>query len=206
MSALAAFNKPEVREALLKLLESKSYRNELASAAILAMRLQDDPAYIVPLRVALAKRESEFTSQAFGRSLGTLAYLARNEEQRDDVREFLVPYVNHKKRNIQVAALNALGTLGDPKAIPVVETFVASKETPQRTAAERALADLRAGRRPVDDFKNLRTEVLDLQKQNRALKKQVDALEKKLEALSTKTATPGTKPPTRPTTKSPKTK
>ena len=34
----------------------------------------------------------------------------------------------------------------------------------------------------VDDFKNLRQEVLDLQKQNRELRKDLDDLKKKLEA------------------------
>ena len=35
--------------------------------------------------------------------------------------------------------------------------------------------------KPVDDFKNLRQEVLDLQKANRDLRKELDDLKKKLE-------------------------
>ena len=61
----------------------------------------------------------------------------------------------------------------------------ASRESPVRNAAERSLTELRTGRRPVDDFKNLRTEVMDLQKQNRDLKKQLETVEKKLDALAT---------------------
>jgi len=49
---------------------------------------------------------------------------------------------------------------------------------------------LRAGRKPADDFKNLRQEVLDLEKQNRDLQKQVDTLKKEVEA-----ANPPGKPP-----------
>jgi HEAT repeat protein len=77
----------------------------------------------------------------------------------------------------------ALGTLGDARAIPVLQRFAnADKSTPQRAAAERAIADLRAGRKPVDDFKNLRQEVADLQKANRDLRREVDDLKKKIEA------------------------
>ena len=76
-----------------------------------------------------------------------------------------------------------------PKAVAVLEKFAtASKESPERTAAERAVADLRAGRKPVDDFKNLRDEVLDLQKQNRELRKELDDLKKKVEAAEAKPA------------------
>ena len=187
---IGGYAKPEVHEALLQFLNSESYRNELADAAISAMRLQDDPAYLAPLLDALSKREAGFTSRGFGQGLRTLAYLARNEEKKDNVREFLMGYLNHQKRNIHLAAINALGALGDPKAIAVLEKFATSstKESPERTAAERAVADLRAGRKPVDDFKNLRDEVLELQKQNRELRKELDDLKKQVEVAGRKPA------------------
>ena len=92
---------------------------------------------------------------------------------------------------MQRAAISALGTLGDPKAIAVLATFTtASADSPQRAAAERAVAALRADRKPVDDFKNLRTEVVDLQKANRSLRKDLDDLKKKSEALAAAPTTP----------------
>jgi HEAT repeat protein len=194
IGSLGGYTQPEVRAILLRYLNSNSYRNELTGAAISAMSSQDDPAYVMPLQETLTKREADFTSRVFAQGLGTLAYLDRNEDKKDAVREFLVGYVNHRKQTIQLAAIRALQTLGDPKAIAVLEKFAtAAKDSPQRAAADRALTDLRAGRKPVDDFKNLRTEVVDLQKQNRDLKKQVDALEKKLDALTTKAAPPAKK-------------
>ena len=91
--------------------------------------------------------------------------------------------MNHKKRSVQLADLRALDTLGDPRAIAVLEKFAtASKTSPERAAAERAVVDLRAGRKPVDDFKNLRQEDLDLQKTNRDLRKELDELKKKFDA------------------------
>src|SRR5882724_4052568 len=180
---LAGYEKTEVRSLLLKFLDSQSFMNELADAAIGAIRLQDDPSYISPLLETLGKREPDFTSGGFARGLGTLAYLARNEEKKQAVRDFLIRYVNHKKRGIRLASLSALGTLGDSEAIVVLNKFAtAAKESPERGAAERAVTELRAARKPVDDFKNLRSEVLDLQKSNRELRKELEDLKKKLES------------------------
>ena len=180
---LSGYAKPEVHDTLLKFLNSESYRNELAIAAIGAMRSQDDPACISPLLETLSKREADFPSFGFAQGLGTLAYLARNEEKKNNVREFLVGHVNDKRETVQLAALRALDTLGDPKAIAVLETFAtASTESPERIAAARAVFDLRAGRKPVDDFKNLRQEVLDLEKSTRDLSKKLDDLKKQVEA------------------------
>jgi hypothetical protein len=134
----------------------------------------------------LSKRETVFTSRGFASGLGTLAYIARNEQKKEAAREFLVGKVTDKRQRIQLAAIAALGTLGDPQALAVVEKFtLAAKETPERAAAERAVTSLRADRKPVDDFKNLRQEVLDLKKANRDLRKDLDDLKKKVEAPKT---------------------
>jgi aminopeptidase N len=183
ITSLAGYAKPEVHDTLMKFLNSDSFHNELADAAVIAIRSQDDPAYIAPLEEALSKRATFFTSRGTGSGLSTLAYIARNEEKKQAVREFLLPYVSDKRERIQLAAISALGTLGDPKAIAMLEKFtMASKETPQGRTAERAVETLRTDRKPVDDFKNLRQEVMDLQKTNRALRKELDDLKKKVEA------------------------
>jgi aminopeptidase N len=182
IQAIGGYGKPETRDAVLKFLNSESYRNTLAAAAIRAIRLQDDPAYVKPLIDALFKRQSAFTSGGFGTGLETLGYISRNQENRDAPREFLMIQVTHLKQSVRLAAIRALEALGDPKALAVLQTFAgASRETPERSAAERAVTTLRAARRPVDDFKNLRNEVLDLQKQNRELRKELDDLKKKVE-------------------------
>jgi aminopeptidase N len=202
LRGMAGYSKPEVHDALIKSLGSHSFRNELAVAAIEAARAQDDPAYITPILETLAKSENDFTSRGFARGLDALAYLARNEEKKDKVREFLVLHVNSLKKPVQLASLNALGVLGDPKALPVVEKYAAaSAESRERTAAERAAASLRAARRPVDDFKNLRQEVTDLQKANRELNKELQDLKKKVEA---KEQAPAKGPPRKPPLQQPK--
>jgi aminopeptidase N len=191
---LGGYAKPEVHNTFIKFLNSDSYRNELAVAAIGGMRSQDDPVYVAALLENLSKHRDAYTSRGYAQGLSAVAYLARNEEKKDTVRNFLVDHVNDNKKTVQRAAISALGTLGDPQAIAVLETFAtASKETPERSAAERAIADLRAGRKPVDDFKNLRQEVLELQKANRELRKELETLKKTTEARAVATSDKGKK-------------
>ena len=196
--SLGGYAKADVHDTLLKYLDSESYRNELAGAAITAIRSQDDPSYIGPLLDNLSKREPAFTSRGFAQGLETLAWLARNQDNKDTVREFLLARVNHKKRSVQLAALSSLGTLGDPKTIPVLETFAsAARESPARAAAAQAVTTIRAGRKPVDDFKNLREEVLALEKANRDLRHELDDFKKQFEAKLTTPVSPssGSKTP-----------
>ena len=49
--------------------------------------------------------------------LRALGYLGRNEEKKEAVRDFLLGYVNHKKRTLRLASIDALGSLGEPQAI-----------------------------------------------------------------------------------------
>jgi len=183
LRGLGADPQPRVRDTLLRFLKSDSYRQRLAEAAIAAMRRQDDPAYVTPLQVALKQREAALPSAVFAGALDTLAWLARNEQKKDAVRAFLTGYVNHKKDRIQLAAIKALGTLEDPAAIPALEAFAGmAKDRPEQKEAERAIANLQSARKPADNLKDLRKEVLDVQKENRRLGRELEELKKKLEA------------------------
>ncbi len=180
LRGLAPYRQNDV---LLKFLKRESYRNQLADAAIAAMRAQDDPSYIAPLRETLAKQEAAFTSYGFAAGLEALAHLARNEKSRDDVREFLTGYLNHKRERLQLAAMRALGVLEDPKAIALLETFAsAAKDTPQQKEAEKAIAALRSVNKPADNLKDLRKEILDLQKKFRDQSKEIETLKKRCDA------------------------
>src|SRR5437773_431261 len=83
ISSLGVYPKKEVENILLRELNSDSYQNTIAEAAIRAMRAQNDPDYINPLIGALRHRESKFTSGGYARALETLAYLAREQEKKE---------------------------------------------------------------------------------------------------------------------------
>jgi aminopeptidase N len=198
LNAISAYHKPYVGELLRKYLRSDSYKNVLAEGAINGIRAQGDPQYIPNLLAALRDREKQFTSSGFARGIDTLAYIARHEENDDQdkqaVREFLLTQVNHKKQRVQIAVLSALGTLNDPKVIPVVEKFASDTvQSPERTAAEKALTALRDSRPPAAELGSLRREVLDLQKENRDLRKEFDNLKKKIDAIGKQDKSPPTR-------------
>ncbi len=183
LRALGPYAKPEVRDVLVKFLNTPSYRDRLAEAAIAGMKAQDDPAFAAPLLAALQSREATLMSTVFSAGLDALASLARNEAKKDSIRDFLTARVNSPKERVRLAAIAALGTLEDPRAIAALETFTAlAADRPEKAAADKALVQLRTARKPGEDLKGLRTEVLDLQKSNRELKKDLETLKKKIEA------------------------
>ncbi|MHC4286664.1 MAG: HEAT repeat domain-containing protein, partial [Planctomycetota bacterium] len=118
------------------------------------------------------------------RGLGTLAYVSRNEDDKTKVRKFLAGYVNHPNTRIQAGAINALGTLGDPKAIGIVETFSGddSGDHIQRSA-KNALKALREKKQLVpEEIVHLREAVEELRKGNEKLRDDMEDIKKRLDA------------------------
>jgi aminopeptidase N len=187
LRSLGSYSKPEVRDEILTALGSSSYRNSLADAAINAIRAQADPSYIPTLLTVLQNKEASFTSAGYARALETLARISRNENNKDAVRELLLKHMNSPKQRVQLAAIGALGTLEDTKAIgPLEKLMAAPKESPLRAAAEKAHNALLDTRKPAAEAASLRNEVLTLQRENRDLRKDLDDLKKKIDALNPK--------------------
>jgi len=169
---------------LLEYLGSKSFRNSLADAAIEVIRRLDDSFFIEPLRRTLSENERDFTSWGFARALDTLAHISRNEDNKTKIRTFLTGYVNHPKRNVQSGAIRALGTLGDSKAIGVLETF--SGDDPsnriQRSARD-ALRKLRETKQLVpDEIIRLRETIDKLSKETEKLHNDLEDIKNRLDA------------------------
>ena len=195
---LANDDKPEARDLLLPLLQSHSYRNSLADAAIAAMRVEDDISFLAPIRQALEQRRADFTSRGFAVGLDAVAFLARDQEKKDSVRQFIAGYVNDKNSVIRLGAIRALAGLQDSRALPLLQTFAnAGSQSPEQQAAVAAIQAIRSGRRPADNLNELRDTVLDLQKEVRQLRKDLDTLQNKLQA------NPQAKPAPRSSAKSP---
>jgi len=193
-AALDAWPTPAVREQLVELLRSQSYEQVLAGAAIRALRKQDDPITLTPVFAAVREREREWPRQVLSTGLDAVAYLARAEENKTAVRDYLIGQTTSLRRSTRVAGINALGTLEDARALPVLENFTtAAKTNSERQAAESAIAAIRSARKPPAELGTLRDEVRDLKQENRKLKTSVEKLEKKLEALAPPAAKPAAK-------------
>jgi aminopeptidase N len=187
INGLAQYADDQTRALLVQFLRSDSYRNRLADAAIGALRKQEDAGAIPTILSVLREREQVFTSRGYGSALEALAFLARDTEDKTVVREFLTGLTNHRKEMIQLAALRALGTLEDPRAVAVLETFAsAAKDTPQQRDAQRALDTISGARKRADNLSELRKEVSELQKDNRKLARDLEDLKKRIEAKPAK--------------------
>lgn len=184
--ALGAYSGATHFEALLTALKSDSHEEIVAEGAIAALRARVDPAAIEPLITELSNSANRFTSRGLAAGLQAVAALARDTEDKNRAYEFVLKHSTDARRVVQLAALRALGTLRDERAIPVLAHFGAgSPEAPESAAAKSALQDIRAERRPAAELQTLRTEVQDLKKQNDELKKSFEDLKKQFEARDT---------------------
>ncbi len=188
IEATGRYSSPQTRDVVETYLPSESYRNRLANAAIAALRTLDDAEYIGDLMAVLRDNQAQFRSWDFVRALDTLAYLARHQEDRSDVRRFLADYVNHPKQSIQGGAISALGTLGDPKAIPIVETFRGDEPRDYvERSATRALDDLRKEKPLVpEEIVEMRKQLDELKKETAKLREQLEDLQNKSDARTNK--------------------
>jgi aminopeptidase N len=183
--ALGAYPVDEVRATLVEHLRSSSYGQVLAEAAMEAIGGQHDPVYLEALLETLKAREHEFTTSGFTGGLGVLAAIAADESDKAIYREFLLGRLEHPKRSVQTAALQALGVLGDPRAIAALGTFAEGRKGDARVGvAEEAIGKLRAARGSSPELGVLRDEVLALQKQLRELRQEMEETSRKLEALA----------------------
>jgi aminopeptidase N len=190
---IAAYAKPELRKFLVRELGTASYHHRIAGSAIAGMRKQDDSFYVRPLRRHLKDSEDKFSSSGFSQALGTLAYLARNDEANDKtrVREFLIGHLDHLKERVAGAAIGALGELRDAKAIPILTTFaVADPDSAQGKSAQSAIDKIRKNAPPGNapaEVNRLRSQVQDLEKQLKGLSDELKAMQARFkEALESK--------------------
>ena len=175
---------------LLAWLGTNSFRQQVTGAVLGVLRDREDPSVVGDVLKFLRERGGALPTDVQSTGVSTLAWLARNESDKAAVREYLVSRVNDPRPQLRRAALSGLGTLGDPRAVPVLESFArSSKSSPEQSTASAALERLRNERRPAVEFEELRREVLGLQRSERELKERVESLNKTWEAIRTAPAT-----------------
>jgi aminopeptidase N len=183
---LGKYSDAEVADQIRALLPVSSYDNAVAGGAMDAIRKLDDPGYI-PLMQQVIEREVDYPSKTFPASLDALAHVARDLEDRDQVLEFLMAYLNHPRERVQLAAISALGTLGDPRAMEIVRSFNTGPEgNRKKKAAIEALKKLRNKQKTPAALGELRGEVDKLREQNEKFRTEVEDLKDRLEAADSR--------------------
>jgi aminopeptidase N len=191
---LGLYHGDKTREILIKYLASESFRNILADAAIDAVRKLDDPCFTDPLKKTIETRQDQLETRTLSNALDTLGYLSREKEDKSDIRQFLVKYVENKNRFIKTAAIRALGNLGDQSARAILETFVSEDDHytnfPRRRldgnyahAAKIALEKLNKEEKLAPaEVTELREKVNELKKETDKFKTDIEDLKKKFSA------------------------
>ena len=173
---------PAITEAILQKIGSQTYQNIIAAAAIQAARDQDEPAYVPAILKKLQDDTLKFRSRDYTSAMDALAFLARRQDSRDQVREFLIQHLSHPKQDLRTAAAKSLGTLRDPKALPVLQAMLPGggpHSDPVREAAAKSVPLLQAEQTGSAELKNLWEQLQQTQKATEVLRKELDEAQKK---------------------------
>jgi aminopeptidase N len=183
LRGLAPYQTPAVRALLTEHLAKPCFRERIAEGALDAIKAQDDPSYVPALLGSISRRFSAGPTSTLTAALETVATIQRNESSKDSVREMLLGKLHHPRESVRLAAMQALGSLEDPRAIATLETYSGvSTFKPEKAAAQKAIEKIRAAHKPSEELKTLRSEVSELLKAGAELKKEVETLKKKIES------------------------
>lgn len=185
IEGLGKFPGDQVAASLSAALAKPSYRNALASAAIRSIQSQGKAADAKTVLEALRRDPQAFTTRDFGQALDNLASLVRDEKPatalQQQVRSYLTGHLSDPKRSLRTAAIQALATLGDPRSLPALQSFVDSgnQDSSEYQAATAAIKKLNSEKKQAPEVQDLRKELLEMQTTLKEIKKQLATDEKR---------------------------
>ncbi|MEM8944317.1 MAG: M1 family aminopeptidase [Planctomycetota bacterium] len=189
--ALGMYRTEQSQAMLRQQLRSESFRNDLVLAAIEAIGKQKEPALRTDIMQTLSQREPALTGWTIGTGLKQLAAICHRLDDvvaRGDVEQFIRGYLDHPKRQVKVAAIEALGTLGDARSLGVLESLADEDGTDAISeAATKAMKQLQESS-PLapKELKELRDRVVKLSEESKQLREEVDELRSKRDASTKK--------------------
>ena len=107
----------EVSAELRKQLASTSYSDDLADAAINALRAQDDATAVPAILSRLQQNPANFDSRSYANALDAVAFLGRKDKDRSAVRNFLAQQLNAPKLTIRQGAARRLALSKIPQPL-----------------------------------------------------------------------------------------
>jgi len=187
IEGLAKYSDEPVTQYLRASLERDSFRNEIAEAAVEAMRKSGSSQFVPDLAEQVSLHSGNYTTRGLASLLKALAVLSDETEVKLQSLRQIASHLGDARVDVQKGAIEALGQLGLEDARPILQAYAdASHNKELSKAAERALTALTKDSTPQPtELIELRNQMKDLEKSNDSLKKKLDELEKKLEASAT---------------------
>ncbi len=174
--ALAKTKQPGAFEKVSGVLGRHSFYDAITAQAFAGLaELKDERA------IPLAKEWAVYGKPVRARE-AAIASLARLGENKSDVVEFLLDYVDDPWLRARLNAIGTLQELKDEKAIPAISRRI-SKELDGRVVrrCREAIAAISQGKDRGDDVKKLRDDMEKLQEENRKLKDRLEKLESRVD-------------------------
>ena len=114
--AMGASRHPRASDAIVKGLDRPAHGRIITRSGLMGLADLRDPKAIDVIRPYAEPGQPEFVRQSACLALGKIGDLL--EDKRDDLRDILVPLVRDPNFRARFGAIQALGLMGDPKAIP----------------------------------------------------------------------------------------
>lgn len=184
LRSLAKYSDPAVRDRLREALEEESFRNEVAEAAVDAMRETQNGQFAADLAAIVETGANQFTTEGVCSLLKSLAILSVDKPQKEVALRRISPYLHDARGAVKRSAIVALGELRMPETRPILQAFAEDEADDQLTeAAGDALAKItQSEKAQPDELIELRREMQQLQDANRTLREKMNDLEKRIQA------------------------
>ncbi len=175
--SLGRLRAPEARIRCEALLDRPSWSEVLRCRAIEGLGALRDP---LVMAIVLTTTEDSRPARARAAACSALARLGNEVESvRTDAVERLIQLAEDANFRVQVAAINALGTLRDARATAVLErTHTSAADGRCRRLAWEALANIREGRTTAEGLAALRGQLDGVADENKRLRDRLEKLER----------------------------
>ena len=184
VSALGKFPKEDARRQIDAALATDSFANVIKLAAIDALGDSGDAEFRGKLLNLLKSSRNEFDSRQYAKALRVMAGLWRDADDKTPARTWIEQCLQDPAAGVRRGALNALGELGDPGAIALLQTYSDAEGSGRnQSAAQEAIKKLEEDAPFVpEEVRELREMIKDLKAEQKKLREQVDELKAKSDA------------------------
>ncbi|QDU86867.1 Aminopeptidase N [Pirellulimonas nuda] len=181
--AAGKFGGEGAQRLVARAIDEESFRNIVASAAIEAAGDLANPRLAEAALKKLETSRHGFSDRDYGAALKTTAGLYRDKKEKAPARKLIESALTDPSTAVRGAAIEALGELRDPQAIPALNTLTGVEHPRYAGAAKKAIEKIEQ-ETPLtpQEVSELRKLVRELQEQSDKLKESVDSLKEKKEA------------------------